>query len=345
VTILAEFADQHAKTQKEIIVATGLSRQLVAPLLKRLVAAGELTRPAHGVYLASSAPLPDLLPSSNPMGGRFDKALLAYLSAPHTIREATEELRVSRQALERALKRLESQGLIKRLAAREDSAAHVFIRSDAAEVAVALSRRRRLSEIRSRTLSSLAPSELHRIDEVARSANLEIISVRHAIQALEQLGYISVISFGARRYVKLEPEGEAHPNYDLNRPKAKPANLAEDYGTRRAQFLQILSVLAPLQTSDMTYALPEGTAASRRHGSGQVIQCLRDDRLIEVCEHRDGRFPTYRLTTFGKRVVASLNAASPPPEPAMLRARIKAGRAIRLEQLAEARRARFVAPG
>jgi DNA-binding MarR family transcriptional regulator len=316
--ILEILSDGQAIRRKQLQNFLGQppNRRFLDGTLRRLIDRGEVEKVRHGVYIRAGATHPD---SSKIPPLNYDAAhpardrVLKLLSEAHSAVELRTELDVSRQRVEQIVKVLMHEGLVHRIPAPGERGQHLYLRTDIDPNKALLGRQPFLTDVRAKVLSVHSPETIHRARDVSKVRGTSHWAVVKSLKKLSAQGLLYTFKIGQHFYVGLTPRGYEHPQFDLDAPKAQPADLFEDCNKATIWFLQALSVLGPARTIDVTDTLPEGFYGAVGYKSGQVTQRLQMASLIEADSKKSGKQSRYRLTAKGSYTAAVLNRLRRPP--------------------------------
>jgi DNA-binding MarR family transcriptional regulator len=283
--------------------------------------------PAQGVKIARRiTPLVAQFPRPT------EDLVLAALVEPKTAIELRNLAGVTRQRIEQILRRLVEANKVLRNEIAGERGQHIYIRSDVDYRDSLLLRSPSLMQGRARALSTLAMEVHHQITDVAHLLQTSRQMLVPWFAQLSAQGLVSMFKLTQHQYVALTPRGFSHPQYDIQATKAPAADIVSDIGERRVRFLQVISVIGPLRTIDITYALPEGYFDDVEYSSGQIVQRLIRANLIELVSRGSKKASAYQLTSKGTFTTAILNRVLPPPLRDELLDRISARRKKRAEK-------------
>lgn len=316
-------------------VVEGVSKGRVIALLQGLIDVEIVKKVRHGVYaLVDASDALEVPRAKNDVPRASELRVLEMLAEPTSSVELRERLGVSRQRVDQILKALEARGLIVRHRTSGEVGIFLYARADV-KFAKALARRTpRLGRAKTRLLSTLRPDRLvllaSIVEQLDAYSNVAQTNARH----LERQGLLSLFRLGNQTYVLLTPLGLAHPQYRPDEAlETLPADVYEAFGSVRAAFLQILHVLGPLRTIDLTYAIPEELLEGQSRSSGQYVQALEREELVEPLS-TDGGHARYALTDRGALAAGLIGLAHVPPSASELRLQIDRRRARRRGNLA-----------
>jgi DNA-binding MarR family transcriptional regulator len=333
--ILDILGDARPWRQKAIAEKLGAPKSTIARVLGLLTKQGLVQRLQQGVYLIAGARPPRAaeMPAwpAQPESPTTAKAL-SMLSLPRTMPEIREELGVTRQRVEQLLAKLVAAGKVKRMDIQGGDARAIFLRADC-DSSLFAERTTPISDTKRRVLGALTPEAIHSATDICSVAGIAPPAMFGALNDLSGMGLLLTYLVAGRRYASLTQQGLEHAAYEPSLPKAPAADVVAEFGSRRAPYLQALSVLGELKSLNMTDALPDGHLDSVRYGTGQTIRDMAMTGLIEVAERKGRGHAKYRLTRRGQFAAAVINRIQEPPSREELLARIERRSAKRIEKL------------
>ncbi len=170
------------------------------------------------------------------------------LNKPRSAGELREALGVSRQRINRILKKLMGEDKLRRFEVTGERGNFVYALSEFYDKDDLLIRSPILRGPRDRLLSALSPENLCRAAElslIALSSNARLVD---HLEQLSALGLITKFKLGHHIYVGITSQGITHPQYDRAAPKCRPADLLTDFGEARVKFVQNLQLLGSART-------------------------------------------------------------------------------------------------
>jgi predicted transcriptional regulator len=260
------------------------------------------------------------------MGARTRRAgtndILGLLDGPKTTSELREKLGLSRQAIHQKLKRLTRQGVVRRVTISGEVARHAYLPAAGASAATLATRFADLRLTDARLLSALrsdaecAAPDVARI--VARGSSVE----HKQVARLAKIGLITFTHVGRVRVLRITKRGIEHPQYKTNAPKAPPHDPTRRSSRRTIRIMILLHALGQARTVDLTLLTRFRKPAAGHAGTAHVIHRLKKTGYVEEVPHTYQSQPPYRLTSGGRKRVASLIRHVPVPDPADLRRRL-----------------------
>lgn len=274
----------------------------------------------QGVYAIADAPENlDIPEARNAVESKRQGQVLEWLETPLSAPEIRERLGVSRQRVDQILKRLEREGQIARRATPGEVATYVWVRLDRPVSAALRQRPPRVSTGKQSLLSSLRADRLVLVNDLAEHLSRGYGITLRAVKEVERQGLLMAFRLGAKTYVTITALGLQHPQYVLAATPAPTADVLAEFGAPRTALLQTLQILGPQRTLDLTYAIAPDVFEGAR-SSGQYIQALETEGLIEPVSPEPGHANIYRLTALGLMAVQLIALACPPPSPEALKA-------------------------
>lgn len=334
-SVVGLLKDLKAHRLKEIAEVAGETRKgRVIAVLQGLIDVEVVKKVRHGVYaLIDASDELDIPRAENSVPRASELRVLEMLVTPTLATELRERLGVTRQRVDQILKALEARGLVVRHRTAGEVGVFLYVRADVKFASALAKRAPRLSSAKTSLLSTLRPDRLVILADAVERLDVFAHVAQSNARQLERQGLLSLFRLGNQTYVLLTPLGLAHPQYRPgDAPETPAADVYEAFGAVRAAFLQILHVLGPLKTIDLTYAAPETILDGLTRSSGQFVQALEREELVAPLSE-DGGHARYTLTDRGALAAALIGLAHPPPSAEDLRARIVERQARRREQL------------
>lgn len=328
--LLRLLADGKPHRRKALIAKLKAEGMTIQPSLFGALEDRRLIRKVqHGVYAAADAPPvndDDVPPPDWSVPRATEEKALELLRSPCTPYELRIQLGVTRQRVEQLLQRLESRGLVKRREVVGDRSRHVYALADVLSAAAIVNRQPVLTDGKAALLSILAPDQVHSLGGLAEALGRNIAGLSRQTRDLEALGLLSSIKLGNHTYIAITPRGLRHGQYQSVSEKAQAADLIDGFGPIRCGVLQTLQVAGRLRTRELTYSLPRNIFEGQSQSTGQIIQRLRQEGLIEPAEVKPGENIAYQLTPIGGVAARFIGATIPPPTPELIKERIGARR-------------------
>lgn len=307
-------------------------------VLASLVSGGQVRKVAHGLYMLASFPEPTPQAieglrgkiSRRPKGGK-DEEVLDFLAQPRDAVEVRAHLGVTRQAVDQRLKRLLDLGKIHRT---ELNGKVYLFGKDRDELEAEVERREHeLSPAARKLLSALPRSGLVLLSELADFASVGVHAADKALGVLKANGLAQRIRIEVSQFAAVTDEGLCHEAFDDDSEKAPPSDMEKVFGLRRLEVLQVLEVLGPLLSSEITMALAGLHSGDTGQKVGQRIQYLRSRGLVATPGKQGQKQVPHELTPEGRRIVAHLKINNPLPSAEELRHHIRSGIKARAELL------------
>jgi DNA-binding MarR family transcriptional regulator len=291
-----------------------------------MVKAGVIHKHQGSVYTSFGAPVPDAeTPTLSKLGVRpSHRRVLALLTEPKSAPALREALGVSRQGVDQLLKAMLKAGIIRRFEIERERGSFLYVCKESYKKGSLRDLTPELHPSRARLLSALpleAPSRLRDFASTGSS-----FTTNRSLGKLSALGLVVIFKLGRDQYVAITWKGIQHPQHDPNCPKAPVADIIRDFGEARVSYIQFLQVLHTARARDLTAAMPKGYFDDRTWKSGQVIQRLQMENLIEKVDAGKGRHACYRLTEKGHFIAGMLCRIRPLLSPTTLRQNIAAHR-------------------
>ncbi len=336
--IMRLLSDQQPWRQGKLIEVTGKPRVNIARRLGSLLQRGAIQKVMHGVYIVKGAPPPDpaaIIPKETSHANR-QREVLDRLSVPKSAINLRDEMRISRQAIEQMLSKMERRGSIKRVRTPRERGAYLYMRAEV-DVREALKGRTpdvRYGTVKAKVLSSLLPGRICNQDDIATVAITSKSAIGQYLAKLESEGLVHTFPIGKRKYATILPKGLESPLYINQSAKADAAHVTEEFGARRIPFIQTLYIMGESRTIDITDALTDRELGDQSL-SGQIMRQLVQSEMAEQASAEQERHPTYQLTAKGRFVAEMLNGDKSPPSRSEIVARIEERRLKRTAALKE----------
>jgi hypothetical protein len=339
--ILGVLNDRKPWRLKHLIKAAGAGaqRSRFHAEVYRLLENGQISRPAHGVFVLAGVPAPaagEIPPLRDPdTVGPSHARILKALGKPRSAAALLKFLPVSRQRIDQILKRLWKHRKVKRLEGPGGPTRWLWLRS---EVEPPANMERRPPPITKTPAALLSAMQLGAVHSVADLARL-LAAPRGAVSAIavkaSDRGLAVTFRLGQQQYVGITPRGMMNRERSEGAAAAPVADPAESLGPLGVAFIEVLASLGEATSSELTAALaPEGSDEEPAM-SGQLVQGLLRSGLAEPVE-QVGRQPThYRLSAAGRFVMALLSRTRRPPRRDELEHRIARYRAAQAERVPE----------
>lgn len=322
VAVLAILSDRQAHRRKALLERLGWRDPPARfyRVMQGLIDIDAVRKVRQGVYALADAPQELAIPEAhNAVERKRQKQVLEWLATPLSAPEIRERLGVSRQRVDQILKRLQNEGQIARRATSGEVATYVWIRLDRPISAALRQRPPRVSTGKQFLLSSLRADRLVLVNDLAEHLSRGHAITLRAVKDLERQGLLTAFRLGAKSYVTITALGLQHPQYAMEAMPAPTADVLAGFGAPRTALLQALQVLGPQRTLDLTYAIAPNVFEGAR-SSGQYIQALETEGLIEPVSPEPGHANVYRQTSLGAMAAQLIALACTPPHPETLRA-------------------------
>jgi predicted transcriptional regulator len=237
--------------------------------------------------------------------------VLALLTEPKSVPALRETLGISRQGVDQLLKPLLTAGLIARFEIPRERGRFLYVVKDSHRRHSRRNTDTELHPARAELLSVLSSGKVSRLADMT-SKHITTRTTR-SLKRLATQGLVVVFELGRYRYVSITAKGLQHPQYDPTCPKAPAADIVSDFGQARVWYLQFLLNLGSAKSRDLAALMPTGYFHNETWKSGQIIQRLQLEDLIEEVATDQRKHPRYRLTKKGQLMAEMLSRAAPIP--------------------------------
>lgn len=280
----------------------------VQKLLARLSQDGSVRRVDHGLYLRSDFPSPTAEElkklrrrKSVRKKNKRQESLVDFLSTPKTAPTIRSYLKVTRQRVDQILKSLLDRGDIFRAKVK----GHSYIYCSRKDILDAEVERIKsdLSHHSKRLLSAFKGEGPFVISDVAALIGISSTAAFEAASELSDFGLVEVLKLGRSNIAIPTNRGMANENYGISELTAQSADLFELFGPYRGDIIEVLYYLKQATSREISLAL-RGVNPGKDQDlqTGQRMQIVKGDGLVETLRDSSERHPSYRLSDFGKRV-------------------------------------------